>query len=410
MNRVVITGVGALSSLGVNAQSHFDCSINGISGVRPLSFASGASVQTTIAATIEQDVPDLLNRNVTNMFDRVSHIAWNAVKEALTQANLPDLEEKDLTRSGIFWGTGFGGAQTVEKGFQELYLKGKSRVHPFTIISAMPNGPSALISLQTKFNGPSITYSTACASSAHAVGEAYRQIKYGLCDRAIAGGSEAMIEPGFVVAWEALRTLANVDPENPSSSCKPFSIKRSGFVLGEGGAALVFESYESAKLRGANILAEIVGYGTSTDAVHITKPDPKGQSNAILMALSDAHIDPTEITYINAHGTATTVGDLAEIESIKIAFKDHAKKLAISSTKAIHGHTFGAAGALELVITLLAQRNGIAPPTAFLEEQDPACDLDCIPIKARELDMPYVMSNSFAFGGSNVSLILKRFD
>ena len=187
-------------------------------------------------------------------------------------------------------------------------------------------------------------------------------------------------------------------------------MNRSGFVLGEGGAALVLESYESAKVRGANILAEIVGYGTSTDAVHITKPDPKGQSNAILMALNDAQIDPAEIKYINAHGTATTVGDLAEIESIKIAFKEHAKKLAISSTKAIHGHTFGAAGALELIITLLAQKNNIAPPTAFLEDQDPQCDLDCIPIKARELDMPYVMSNSFAFGGSNVSLILKRFD
>ena len=410
MNRVVVTGVGALSSLGAGAQSHFDSAIRGISGIRPLAFDSGASIQTSIAATIEQPVPDLLNRNVTNMFDRVSHIAWNAVREALSEANLPDYEEGDLLRSGIFWGTGFGGSETVEKGFQDLYLRGKSRVHPFTIISAMPNGPSALISLQTKFTGPSITYSTACASSAHAVGEAYRQIKFGFCDRAIAGGSEAMIHPGFVVAWEALRTLANIDSENPKSSCKPFSVNRSGFVLGEGGAALVLESYESAKVRGANILAEIVGYGTSTDAVHITKPDPKGQSNAILMALNDAQIDPAEIKYINAHGTATTVGDLAEIESIKIAFKEHAKRLAISSTKAIHGHTFGAAGALELIITLLAQKNNIAPPTAFLEDQDPQCDLDCIPIKARELDMPYVMSNSFAFGGSNVSLILKRFD
>ena len=410
MNRVVVTGVGALSSLGGNAQSHFDCSINAISGVRSLSFNSGAPIQTRIAATIEAPVPDLLSRNMTNMFDRVSHIAWNATYEALQQANLPALEENDLTRSGIFWGTGFGGAQTVEQGFQDMYLKGKSRVHPFTIISAMSNGPSALISLQTKFNGPSITYSTACASSAHAIGEAYRQIKYGFCDRAIAGGSEAMIHPGFVVAWEALRTLANEDPANPQASCKPFSVKRSGFVLGEGGAALVLESYETAKLRGANILAEIVGYGTSTDAVHITKPDPRGQSNAILMALDDAKISGSNISYINAHGTATTVGDLAEIESIKIAFKDHAKKLAISSTKAIHGHTFGAAGALECIITLLAQKNNIAPPTAFLEEQDPACDLDCIPLEARELDMPYVMSNSFAFGGSNVSLILKRFN
>jgi 3-oxoacyl-[acyl-carrier-protein] synthase II len=218
-----------------------------------------------------------------------------------------------------------------------------------------------------------------------------------------------MLQSGPINGWEALRTLAQPDLDRPYASCKPFSKNRSGFVIGEGAAALVLESYESAKARGVNILAEIVGYGTTADADHITKPNPLGQSRAILNALSDANLLPSDIAYINAHGTATTVGDIAETESIKLAFQEHASALLISSTKAIHGHTFGAAGALELIITIQAQIHGIAPPTAFLDEKDTECDLNCIPNHAIETRMEYAMSNSFAFGGANVSLITKAY-
>lgn len=407
--RVVITGMGAISSLGMNAQSQLDAALNAQSGVRPLAFTSGAPVVTTHAATIAQPVPDHLDRTMTSMFDRVSHLAWHASLEALAQAKLGDLLEEQKNRSGVFWGTGFGGAGTIEQSYDDMFLKHKGRVRPFTVIGVMANGPAALLSLKTGFNGPTLTYSTACASSAHALGEAYRQIKHGYCDRALAGGSEALIHSGPVAAWEALRTLATIDADHPEQSCKPFSAKRSGFILGEGGAAFVLESRDSALARGATILAELVGYGVSADAVHITKPDPQGQARAVVQAIADAGIDPEQIKYVNAHGTATQVGDVAETDTLKIAFGGHAKHLAISSTKAIHGHTFGAAGALELLITVMAQRAGIAPPTAFLDEADPACDLDYIPNQARTLDMAYAMSNSFAFGGANVALITKKY-
>lgn len=409
MQRVVITGIGAISSLGLTASEQFDAAIKGRSGVTPLELNSGAPINTRYAATIRQSIPDHLDRTMTALFDRVSHMAWHASLEALNQAQLTELSDEQKHRTGVFWGTGFGGAGTIEQSYDDLFLKQKGRVRPFTVMGVMANGPAALLSLQTGFNGPTITYSTACASSAHAIGEAYRQIKHGYCDRALVGGSEALIHSGPVAAWEALRTLASVDESHPEQSCKPFSAHRSGFVLGEGAAAFVLESYESALTRGAQVLAELVGYGVSSDAVHITKPDPQGQARAIRLALEDAHLEPSQIAYVNAHGTATEVGDIAETESLKLAFGAHAHHLAISSTKAIHGHTFGAAGALELLITVQAQRAGIAPPTAFLENPDPACDLNYLPLKAQTMEMTYAMSNSFAFGGANVALITKAF-
>ena len=407
--RVVITGMGAISSLGMDASSQFEAALAARSGVRPLVFTSGAPVTTTHAATIAEPIPDHLDRTMTSMFDRVSHMAWHASLEALAQSGLSDLSEADKNRSGIFWGTGFGGAGTVEQSYDDTFLKQKGRVRPFTVIGVMANGPAALLSLKTGFNGPTLTYSTACASSAHALGEAYRQIKHGYCDRALAGGSEALIHSGPVAAWEALRTLATIDADHPERSCKPFSANRSGFMLGEGGASFVLESLEAATARGATILAELVGYGVSADAVHITKPDPQGQARAVKQALADAGITPEAIAYVNAHGTATQVGDIAETETLKLVFGEHAKRLAISSTKAIHGHTFGAAGALELLITVMAQRAGVAPPTAFLDEPDPSCDLDYVPNQPKDLEMPYAMSNSFAFGGANVALITKKY-
>jgi 3-oxoacyl-(acyl-carrier-protein) synthase len=406
-NRVVVTGMGALSCLGLNAAAQFQAAIEGRSGISSFALSEGSPIKTNFAASIKDELPHQLDRSTTNMFDRVAQLAWCATSEAMNQAGFGELSESQLYRSGIYWGTGFGGASTIEATYDDLFLKQKGRTRPFTVIGVMANGAAALLALQTRFQGPSITYSTACASSAHAVGEAFRQIRDGYCDRAIAGGSEAMLQSGAVNGWEALRTLATRDEERPYASCKPFSIDRSGFVLGEGAAALILESYDAAKARGATILAEIVGYGTSTDAVHVTKPDPERQARAISNALQDAGVAACDITYLNAHGTATQVGDIAETEAIKLAFDAHARSLLISSTKAIHGHVFGATGALELVITIQAQRNRIAPPTAFLDNPDPACDLNYLPKQARELPIPLAMSNSFAFGGSNVSLITR---
>ena len=406
-NRVLVTGIGALSCLGLNASSQYQAAIHAKSGIAKIFPTSVASFQTRIAAAIPEGLPNLLDNSSLKMFDRVAHIAWYAVHEAIEQSGLRALSKEDLYRSGIFWGTGFGGATTIEATYDDLFLKKNGRARPFTVIGVMSNGPIALLSMNTKFQGPCINYSTACASSAHAIGEAFKQIRDGYCDRAIAGGSESMLQSGPISGWESLRTLARIDEDRPYASCKPFAKNRSGFVIGEGSAALILESYDSARARGANILAEIVGYGTTADADHITKPNPVGQSRAMLNALSDAGLQPSEIAYINAHGTATTVGDIVETESIKLAFKEHANSLLISSTKAIHGHTFGAAGALELIITIQAQMNGIAPPTAFLDEKDPECDLNYIPNNAVEASMKYALSNSFAFGGANATIITK---
>ena len=407
--RVVITGLGAASCLGIGSHIQFQNASLCNSGITGFSNSLSIQVDLSCAGLVPSNIVDQFDSSTLGMYDRVAHLSWVASKEALEHSGLKDLRSEELERSAIFWGTGFGGANTVENAYDNIYINGKDRVRPFTVIGVMSNGAAALISLNTAFKGPSITYSTACASSAHAIGEAYRSIKHGYCDRAIAGGAESLLTAASIKAWEALKTLAMPDPENIAKSCKPFSKNRTGFVLGEGAAAIVLESLSSAKKRGAIILAEIIGYGATSDSLHITKPDPLGQSKAMQLAINDAGLNADQVVYINAHGTATQVGDIAETISIKNTFGlDAAKKLAISSTKAIHGHTLGAAGALELLITVQAMQNNIAPGTAFLEFNDPQCDLNYLPLRSIELSIPYAMSNSFAFGGSNVSLILAR--
>lgn len=407
--RVVITGLGAASCLGIGSHIQFQNASLCNSGITGFSNSLSIQVDLSCAGLVPSNIVDHFDSSTLGMYDRVAHLSWVASKEALEHSGLKDLRSEELERSAVFWGTGFGGANTVENAYDNIYINGKDRVRPFTVIGVMSNGAAALISLNTAFKGPSITYSTACASSAHAIGEAYRSIKHGYCDRAIAGGAESLLTAASIKAWEALKTLAMPDPENIAKSCKPFSKNRTGFVLGEGAAAIVLESLSSAKKRGAIILAEIIGYGATSDSLHITKPDPLGQSKAMQLAINDAGLNADQVVYINAHGTATQVGDIAETISIKNTFGlDAAKKLAISSTKAIHGHTLGAAGALELLITVQAMQNNIAPGTAFLEFNDPQCDLNYLPLRSIELSIPYAMSNSFAFGGSNVSLILAR--
>jgi len=407
--RVVITGLGAISCLGVGADVQFQKASLCQSGIGGFSSSLPIPVDLSCAGLVVVDLAMQFDSSTLSMYDRVAHFSWIAAREALEHSGLKDLPEKTLDRCGIFWGTGFGGANTLESAFDDIFIKQKTRVRPFTVIGVMANGAAALISLKTGFKGPSMTYATACASSAHAIGEAYRSIKHSYCDHAIAGGAESLFTAASLKSWEALKTLATPDAKNIASSCKPFSKNRSGFVLGEGAAAIMLESLSSAKERGAIILGEIIGYGACSDSSHITKPDPLGQAKAMQQSLDEAGLNSAEVVYINAHGTATQVGDIAETISLKKIFGDEgAKRLSISSTKAIHGHTLGAAGALELLITIQAMQKGIAPGTAFLEIPDPDCDLNFLPLRSVEIPIPYAISNSFAFGGSNVSLLLAR--
>ncbi|GGC63597.1 beta-ketoacyl-[acyl-carrier-protein] synthase family protein [Undibacterium terreum] len=411
LERVVITGLGAVSALGCGADTNFEQALEGHSGIDFLTLPSERQRPATVAAQIRFPLPDLIKRAELPLFDRFAQLGWTAAHEALQQSGLSTGTDTGLLEnSGVFWGTGMGGAGTLEAGYVDLFVEGKDRVRPMSIVASMNNAAAAQIAMRCGFGGTVNNYSSACVSSAQAIGEAYRHIRHGYAERVLAGGSEALLTYGVVSAWDALRVLAPADAEHPERSCRPFSGNRSGLVLGEGGAAVMLESLSSAKSRGATILAELVGYGTSNDAVHITKPDPAGQGRAMRMALADAKLSATGIDYINAHGAGTPAGDLAETESIKQVFGDSAHKLMVSSTKSMHGHTLGAAGALEFVMTVQTLRNKAVPPTAFLDHADPACDLDYVPLHARRnQEIRAAMSNSFAFGGSNVALIVQGF-
>jgi len=287
--------------------------------------------------------------------------------------------------------------------------KSATVVHPLSVPRMMANASMAAVSMRYGFRGMGNTYSVACASSAIAAGEAYRAIKHGYLDAAVVIGTEALLTAGSLLAWNALRVMARPDVARPSASCKPFSANRTGFVLGEGGASLVLESQAHAQRRGAKPRAELAGYGCSSDAEHLTAPTIDGQARAMRQALSDARLTPPEVQYLNAHGTATDAGDAIESASIREVFGSSADRLAISSTKAVHGHLIGAAGALEFALSIMAMETGSIPPTAHLDRQDPRCDLDYVPLDARRgCRIDAVMSNSFAFGGSNASLVARR--
>jgi nodulation protein E len=315
--------------------------------------------------------------------------------------------------AGIEWTTGLrentaivtgscvGGQTTEDEGFVNLYRKNIPRVNPLTIPRTMENAAASRISLELGVVGPTYTVSTACSSANHAIGQAFWMVRSGAVQMAIAGGSEAVFSLGFLKAWEAMRV---VSPD----TCRPFSKDRRGLILGEGGAMLVLEPLESARARGARILGEIVGFGMSSDAYHITQPSPDGAARAIRATLSDAELRPEDIGYINAHGTATQANDVSETAAIRQVFGAHASRLAVSSTKSMHGHTLGAAGAIEAVATVLALQNGILPPTANYSQPDPACDLDVIPNAARQTQVECALSNSFAFGGLNAVLAFRR--
>jgi 3-oxoacyl-[acyl-carrier-protein] synthase II len=406
VRRVAITGAGVVSPLGNSLREFHRALAEARPGIRllPADIAQGSGVKVGGMADWSP-TPHFKEAEAANL-DRVSQFALVAAGEALSTSGL-DLAAAPRERIGVCWGTGMGGAQTLESSFKTVYGAGEWRVRPLTVVMAMNNAAGSNVAVRHGLGGPFANFSTACSSSAMALGEAMRLIAAGRADAMVAGGAEALLAPGTLTAWQALRTLAPGDADNPAASCKPFDKRRSGLVLGEGAAAFVLEEESQARARGARILGFLTGYGNTCDAVHMSRPDRGGQTRAMRQALDDAGLQPGDIGYINAHGTATAVGDVVEAEAINAVFGD-AQPL-VSSTKSLHGHLLGGAGALEFAVALLALDEGIVAPTAFLEQPDPAIRLRHVPLRAARIAPPHaVMSNSFAFGGSNVVLIAQK--
>ena len=407
MKPVAVTGMGVVSPVGGDCASFFAALIAGRSGIRHLQTRFPERLSTRIGAPAPFDAAQHFPAPKLRMLDRVSQFALVAAAQALAQSG-GALEGLDPRRAGTFLGTGMGGSETNDDGYYTLFGQGSDRLKPFTVLMAMSNAAAAWIGLDHKLEGPNLTYSTACSSSTVAVGEAARRIASGEIDVAIAGGAEAPLTFGTMKAWEALKTLATEDPADPGASCKPFARDRSGLVLGEGAAMLVLEDAARAEARGATVLAQIVGYGLSTDASHITRPSVDGQARAMRLALDDAGSDAEAIGYINAHGTGTPANDPVETAAIRQVFGARAASIPVSSTKSMHAHLLGAAGALELVASILAARQAVLPPTMNLQVPDPECDLDYVPNAARRVErVRAVMSNSFAFGGTNAVLVAR---
>jgi len=401
MRRVVVTGIGVISAIGRN-RDEFRCALReGRGGAGPISNIECADLRFQNGAEVREFNPcDHFGAKEADMIDRFAQFAVVSAREAVAQTGLewtPELRET----AAIVTGSCVGGQSAEDQGFQEVYKLGKPRVHPMTIPKTMANAGASAISLEFGITGPAFTISTACSSSAHAIGQAFSMVRSGMADIAITGGSEAPFSYGMLKAWEAMRVVS-------PTVCRPFSKDRNGMILGEGAAMLVIESLDHARARGASPIAEIAGFGMSSDAHHITQPSADGAAKAIRMALRDAGIAPEAIGYVNAHGTGTTVNDATETRALHLAFGDHAKRLAISSTKAMHGHTLGAAGAIECAAAILAITGGVLPPTINFNEPDPGCDLDYIPNQAREANIEYALSSSFAFGGLNAVLVLRR--
>ena len=403
--RVAVTGLGIISPCGKTVD---DFSLNlmaGQSGVRRISSAYSNLLSVKIAAEVDFNPLDYFNQKQVSKMDRVNQFALAAAIQAWKDSEL-SLDAKEKERAGVYIGSGLGGENTIEDLYDRLFKHNADRVKPLTVLMIMNSASASYVSMAYGLSGPCLTLSTACASSANAIGEAFRQIRDGYVDVMLAGGTEAFLTYGTFRSWESLRVLAVEDPEDPSKSCKPFSKNRTGIVLGEGAAMVVLEEMERAVKRGAPIYAELLGYGSTSDAGHITRPALEGQARAMTEALQEAGLLPKNIDYINAHGTATLWNDLLETQAIKKVFGDYAGHVPVSSTKSMHGHTIGAAGAIEFIASLLAIKNQAVPPTINLDQPDPECDLDYVPNIGRQgVKVNTVMSNSFAFGGTNAVLI-----
>ena len=409
MRRVAITGLGVISPVGLQSNAFFEALLAARSGIRAIDVNFPTGPEAVLMGSIDFDPEEHFAKAKLLTMDRISQLALVAAREAMAQAGLgSDLTGLQAERFGVSVGTGSGGATSLEAAYYALLDQKVARLRPMTVVLAMHNAMAAHLSMEFGLKGPSSTVSNACASSATAIGDAFRQIRHGYADAMLVGGADALLNKGTIKAWQAMHTLAKVHADGAQASCRPFSKDRSGLVLSEGAAMLVLEDWDTAKKRGANILAELAGYASSTDAHHLTQPEAQGQARAMSLALKDAGLNAGDIGYLNAHGTATDVGDVVETNAIKTVFGAAAMHLPTSSTKAVHGHGMGAAGAMEFAASVMSVRTGQLAPTAFLELPDERCDLDYIPLVARQAkSLSAVMSNSFAFGGSNAVLIAK---
>jgi nodulation protein E len=402
VNRVVITGLGVLAPNGQTVDAYWKALVAGESGFATPTLADPARVNVKIIGEIKNFDPAAhLTASQVAMMDRVSQIMVVAAKQAIADSGL-SMEDGTAERTAAIIGTGAGGLTTIDESLRKLYAENASRLHPLTIPKVMVNAPASQVSMACGIKGPAFVVASACASSTHAMGTAFNMVRSGVVPCALTGGTESCLSTGTVKSWEAMRILA-------PDTCRPFSKDRKGLVLGEGAGALIFETLDHARARGATIYAEVLGFGMSADAHDLTSPDIGGMARAIATALADAKIARDDVGYVNAHGTGTAANDASETAALHRVFGDHARKLAVSSTKSMVGHALGAAGALEQVAAVMALRDGIVPPTMNYLEPDPACDLDYVPNEARRQPITVALNNSFAFGGLNAALVTRRF-
>lgn len=409
-HRVVVTGMGVVTSLGKDLDTFWSNLLEGKSGVSLVETFDVSDYPTKIAASVKDFNPeDYIERKEARKMDRFVQFAAAAAKNAIEDSALNIAEQADPERVGVMIGSGIGGLGTFEDQHSALLEKGPKRVSPFFIPMMIANMASGHVSILHGAKGPNTTTVTACATGTHSIGESYRLIQRGDADVMICGGAEATIRPTGMAGFCSMRAMSTRNDE-PEKASRPFDTERDGFVMGEGAGVLILESLEHAQKRGAQIYGEVIGYGLSADAHHMTEPDPNGPERCMNMAIRDAGIKPEQIDYINAHGTSTPVGDRSETTAIKRALGDHAYKVAISSTKSMTGHLLGAAGGVEGIICGLTLKHGVIAPTINLEHPDPECDLDYVPNEARRADVQVAMSNSFGFGGHNATIILKKYE
>lgn len=409
-HRVVVTGMGVVTSLGQDLDTFWNNLMAGKSGVSAIESFDVSEYPTRIAASVKDfNAEDYVDRKDARKMDRFVQFAAAAATNAIKDSGLVIGEQADPERVGVIIGSGIGGLGTWEDQHNILLQKGPKRVSPFFIPMMIANMASGHVSILFGAKGPNSTAVTACATGTHSIGDSYKLIQRGDADVMICGGAEATIRPTGLAGFCSMRAMSTRNDE-PEKASRPFDTGRDGFVMGEGSGVLVLESLEHAQKRGAKIYGEVIGYGLSADAHHMTDPDPNGARRCMEMAIRDAGISPTEVDYINAHGTSTPVGDRSETLAIKEALGEHASKVAVSSTKSMTGHLLGAAGGVEAVICGLTIQNGMIAPTINLENQDPECDLDYVPNQARPANVTVAMSNSFGFGGHNATIVLKKFE
>lgn len=410
-NRVVITGLGAITPIGIGKDAFWKSLVAGQSGIGKITRFDASDYASQIAGEVKDfDPAEYIDKKEAKRMDRYTQFAVAATKLAFEDADM-DLDKEDRDRIGVIIGTGIGGMETLHGQYVNLFNRGPSRVSPFFIPMMIGNMAAGQTSITFGLQGPSSCVVTACASGTNSIGDAARLIQYGEADVMVAGGTEACISPAPIAGFCSMKALCTTHNDDPDNASRPFDKNRSGFVMGEGAGVVVLESLEHAKARGAHIYAELVGYASNSDAYHITSPSPGGAQAAKCMqqALKNAGLKPEDIDYINAHGTSTSLNDLTETQAIKTVFGDHAYRLAVSSNKSMTGHLLGAAGGMECIATALTVANDVVPPTINYSEKDEELDLDYVPNQARETIVRAALSNSLGFGGHNACLILKKY-